>query len=578
MNELREQIIDSYKNGNFLQAICQLSQGFYDVHNEFTQQLIQLNNEGTINVIAEFQKLFNTPDTQMDFFSIKYILEKSLPELNSAIEDVMNCILHYTTESKNDMTFGILFEVFMNFCLKDPERPFESLSLIKGNLEKWAKFIPATIVAGSKIDIETYLNEVILFTQHPDVEIRKNSILAIGLIDHGNLESLLVKSLSILESSAENEDNDDLLSIIIRSSFSLYKNNNLFLEKTNSIIEKCVLKGGDYCVRAVAEILGCPKTNISITWLELMLSQLTRENSLNKSVIDNIDISVVKLIKSYPPKDTISFIEKLFIQTNDGLSIADFSRAKHELILHPDLLNKTVTRWFLSNEPRLHRCAKDIMKETNHEYSLKIDKEELSNFGQGNCVFLAKKVVGYLFHSRPMIVANILFSLLEHCEQQSHEEILDILFYFLILGYPKKMRLLLEKNISMKNDEASINLLEKLDLYEDVLKRVGIIPELHPSQNQREAYYRLREEQMMRDLKKYESQSPILSSIPKAVFLYGNRCVIYTDLGENKYDRREIHMNNVTSAIEYPSQLYLKPAWLNYMIRYYRAEKNEINN
>ena len=87
MSELEQRIIDSTKDGTFLDVLYEEYRQHIGDDDELIRTLVQLHNQEKINILSEFS-LLNNDSSSSNFFKVHNILRKSLPLLNSPIDKI----------------------------------------------------------------------------------------------------------------------------------------------------------------------------------------------------------------------------------------------------------------------------------------------------------------------------------------------------------------------------------------------------------------------------------------------------------------------------------------------------------
>src|SRR4030067_916448 len=127
MNDLRKDLISAFQAGKFLETVYEKTLSEHGSgHDDLTDELVRMHNNGLLDVIAGFKSLRNKSDAGYNFFTIRRVLEKALPKLNSPVQQVMECVLHLVSEAGQDMAAGALFDSLINFFADEPSPPKKS--------------------------------------------------------------------------------------------------------------------------------------------------------------------------------------------------------------------------------------------------------------------------------------------------------------------------------------------------------------------------------------------------------------------------------------------------------------------
>jgi hypothetical protein len=578
MANLRDDLLDAYSEGNFLQIVYTKSLGDSGIRDVVTDELVRIHNDKLIDAVACFRFLENKPDMGYDFFLSRRIFEKALPKLNAPVKQVMECVLHLFNEAGQDMSAGLIFEPFVAFCEADSLRPKESLQMIEEGTEKLADLLSPTIVAGSRLDIKHYLNEAIRLASHEKIELRKRAIFSLGKINYSKDINLCDPAISCLESSNSKEDDDHLLGNLIKSAFAIYIYDNSKADRVAGLLNDALSKGDSYSLHAASELFGFNFDEMPETILELLLVHLMRVKPENKGTLDNIDYGLIKLLNRKNPFKGIEFLETLLTNNHDKISMDIFPNVIVEIIKNDKLLNKLMTRWFLRGDRVLcDGIWKVVRKNRNHrDMLLEIDLLELMPNNHLHIVFVARKAIGFLFFE-PLTAASVIISLMNvTTEDETLSHLGSHLFNPLLLNFPRKIKEYLIQNSDNLSGKAKTEIekvLKTFDEYIDDLKSTGVIPELHPAQTQRDAHHRHFSNLMSESFKEVQKESVILSLVSKSVLLYGRKSINYIYTPDGKSNRMEIPLQSHGTEMDIPRFEHIDSFGLDYMIRHCKAEQ-----
>ena len=222
MDNLKQQLLLAAKSGDFLSKATE----FYFVEKyNVSLELAKLHNNRTLNVIAEFQKL-NRTDQQHDFFTAIHLLEAVLPSISEPVADVMECIKHLTLETGDDMMAGNLISPFIDYMSADAGRPKEALNIALKEIDPQFDFITLALLAGTKLNLTEYAPQAIELCQHPNIDIRIRATHALGRIQYSENLPLLSDAMAAIEFSISAEFDEMLFASALRSSYSLYSQDN----------------------------------------------------------------------------------------------------------------------------------------------------------------------------------------------------------------------------------------------------------------------------------------------------------------------------------------------------------------
>jgi hypothetical protein len=175
-NNRSDALLAGFKAGNFLETVYACLTADRDERENVAVELAALHNEGLIDVVAAFEDLKNKSVNGPDCFLTRHVFEKALPHLDAEVSSVMRCVLRLHREAGRDLAAGTILDGFIGFCAKDPSRPAKALNEIEANPGEFVDMLPATIAAGSQINNQHYLKQVVRLSQSPDIELRRRAV------------------------------------------------------------------------------------------------------------------------------------------------------------------------------------------------------------------------------------------------------------------------------------------------------------------------------------------------------------------------------------------------------------------
>ena len=545
---------------------------------KLVSELIELNNDNIIDVVNEFNVITNKPDNKYDFFLTRRIFEKSLPGLNSPVVEVMGCVSHMIKEASSDLTAGILYTPFSKYCEAVASRPAEVLELTEESPELWVDFIGPAIISGANIDLGIYVEKAVQLVSHENIEIRKRAIFSLGNIKYCNNKIIIEKAITCLEDSIKKESDDQLLGNLIKSSFSLYKSDTSLLTRVIDLIDKSLKTGSDYAIHSASEIFAFNSNVIPVYLLDKLLEGLLSVNPANKGTIDNIDLGISTLLTHDGYEKGMDLLSSLLLNNSAELSMNSFDSVIHSILdNHDPLLNRMTTSWLLSGNRALCESVHSIVENVHgNDIKITVDKDELTDIDPHHLIFLAHKAIGFLFNN-PVTCGSIIISLMHHTNDENViNDLGALLFDPLLINYSGELYEYLKSKIESEKGliKDTINSsIMSLDQYLDSIMSIPELPELLPSQDQRETSQRRFNRLMAKSLKSAMKDSIIEMITTKSVILYGASSINHVQGGSKGSNRMVIPMQSHRTSIEMPRQENIDPFGLDYMLRIFRAEQ-----
>lgn len=574
----RDVFLKAHCEGNFLEKVYACLLADRDEREEVASELVALHNERLVDVVEAFGALDGTSTNGPDFFLTRHVFEQVLPNLDAPVIPVMRCVLHLYRSAGQDLAAGMIVGKFVEFCAGQPSRSQEALAEIEINHADYSDLLIATLAAGLRVDEHTFLNHAIRLSKDENFNLKRGAIFSLGNFDPKGDAELLEQAIVGVESSVDKETDDGALAAALRAAQALLQRDGSQEQRITALIDKALSKGGDFTLHAASEIFFLHTAELSVQLVGVLLSNLRRVNPTHKGTLDNIDYGIAHLLKSDGAEMAIQWLEGMLLVATDELSMEVFDSVAGEIFSNSALRNKIVTRWLMRGERALCDAVHDIVGNAHRreDVLLEIDSAELESTDMVHMIFLARKIIGYLF-MQPVTAASLMASLMR---QTQDEEILaelgSLLFDPLLLNYTGKAFDYVSKQAKEENGKVKETLEKSLKAVEDYLEGlppVGELPALHPGTAQRDVYKRHFSREMSESMKKAEEQSVFLKLVSRSVLLYGRKSINYVHGVNGRTQRMETPLHSHGVEFEYPRMGNLDPFGMDYMLRIFRNEK-----
>lgn len=573
--DIKDKLLQDCNNGTIWQSIkiaCERS----DVE-KLAEQFIEIHNDKIIDIVELFKTLKNNGEGFI-FFKVRRIFEKALPNLDASILAVMQCVIHLYRESGNDYMAGTIITVFEEFCKRKENRPAKALNIIKKSPRKYAILLPATLIAGSSIDIDLFLEQAMDLCVSRSIELKRKAVFALGRFDLEKFEEKANQVVELLENVVEQENDDEILGCIVKSVSNILRQHKSVEPRIMPLILKALTKGDGLSLHAASEIL-LESECISNSLQDIMLEKMVLVKGENKGTLKLIDLLLSQMIRSGKQEEVIRFLEGTLVGTSDK-TIEDFKMTADVICKNKQFFEKIYTRWFLQGNIELCDFVRRILEDhrsngKKRRLLLEVDVDELNSCDATQLLFLAQKTVGFLF-LHPVAATSALLSLMKHAsEEWVVDEIAKILFSTLFLNFPKITKeYLLEcpAKESGYSRETIERILTWIDTYLDNLESVGNLVALHPCVSQREAYHRHVSSETQESMKHAMKKSIFGNLVPHQVLLYGRKAINYVENSEGLQQRMEIPLKSLEVDIELPRMMYFDPVGFDYQLRIFKVE------
>ncbi|HNA86496.1 MAG TPA: hypothetical protein PLB04_13060 [Nitrospira sp.] len=575
--KFREALLKEAKAGNFLKAVSEALFSLREDRDDLAREIASLHNEGLVDLVAEFFVLKKDVPEGPDFFLTRHIFEQALPYLDAPIDAVMRCVVHLCREAGQDLMAGSILSGYIDFCVKDVERPREALKLIESDFNMLGEMLAATVAAGSQFDNLYYLAELLRLTNHPDIEARRHAVFSLARIQWQKGSNVPDSAVVALGRIVEEEADDRLLATAIKSAFALLPQDKTHEERLIGQIREALKKGGKHSLHAASELIMLNTQELPATLLQLLLEYLKQVDSKSIGTLDNVDYGIARLLDLENAELGLDFLENLLLAHDELVSVNVFDSSAAKICQNPKLLNKVTTRWFMRGDRALCEAIYEITS-THFRNSprIEVDASELRTRDYVHILFIARKAIGYFF-MQPVTAASIVISLMHYVsDDETLDALGELLFDPLLMNYPGSTRHYVkeqENQESGKVKQAIDSALASIERYLEVLRSVPVLPALHVSQSQRESYRRHTSEAMAKSMKAAEKKSFFSNLFATSTLLYGNKSINYTHTGTGEPHRMETPLSSHSVSMEFPRMDDVDPYGLNYMLRVFQLER-----
>ncbi|HDL8115244.1 TPA: hypothetical protein PXQ47_003274 [Yersinia enterocolitica] len=538
--------------------------------------LVELHNSGEIDLV-EIVRGVDKNSCGTDFFIILSIFENTLPLLNSRVDNVLHCLVHLTELADGDLTVYGLYGAFERFCSKEAYRPRDSIECIlkQSELSSYAPFLSSAILAYNSGRLAEVIQTTESLITSSNDTVRNQVYLAWGRLSFDETHTSIIWRL--LSNSASSEHKSGCRASILRAMLQFGETFPLYWPQIEKLLITFVKGAPPEVLNAISSIVSFQRVELPKSVLHLLVKQLANVSPEHKSIIDNIDHLLVKLVGSGSSSLAVELLESILARGVKFKSLDYFSNQL--LSKYQKILNYIVTKWFLYGEASLcHSVLELLTHVTGKDIELKAEVTLLDN--KVKQVFVSRKAVGWLF-TRPIATASFILSISEATSTTTHKELEEILYDPLLLSYPGELKRFFQSCID-KGVQKHLceRLLGKLEAYHADIEKVSELKELMAPNENVSAYWRDFDKDMQEAHEAASKSSFIRMFAKTQKLLYGNSSIYYSYQLDGKSVRQEMQMHSFSHSTEIPRLNVLDPESLDYILRVYRHEKmkNEINS
>ncbi len=366
----------------------------------------------------------------------------------------------------------------------------------------------------------------------------------------------------------EEKNIDSLLNAVGYLEYSSPADAYQILDKINDLINKDQLNGSQFS--QILQII----TYISLQHSNLENNVINTIEHISHQICDYLGLTIPSQSTDEDLRELIEVIEQLLIR-HENISIKNFHI--YYFCENLDILNKIVTRWFLSKKRNLWESASDIIM-SNQIKSLNLDISWVNNFKEEDSIFLTKKAIGWLYIYEDLILKFIIDIL--NCIKKTEIvfQILDLAFQHVIINY-EHQHVAFFFDLKNYTEEETKNKIIGLKIkheaiYTDI-KQANDLKELAcPLEHSRLIQYKRHHENEQIN-KSADAQSAFADLFTKKVMLYGETHLHIANIGNNETTLQENVLSSFSYNMSLPLQYFTDPILLEYQRRIFMNEGME---
>ncbi|HGW5132419.1 TPA: hypothetical protein ACNIH0_003816 [Acinetobacter baumannii] len=320
-----------------------------------------------------------------------------------------------------------------------------------------------------------------------------------------------------------------------------------------------------------ANLLFFEGAKVSKLLKQYFYQMLINAENISHQVCNNLSLTIENQSTDEDLRELIEIIEQLLLK-HQNISIKNFYT--YYIRKNSDLLNKIVTRWFLSKKKRLWESASDIII-SNQIKSLHVDISWVKNFKEEDSIFLTKKVIGWLYIHEELIL-NFIIDILNYIKNpEIILQILDLAFQHIIINYePQHVAFFFDLN-NYTEEETKNKIIELNTQHEAIytkIKQANDLKELAcPLEHSRLIQYkRHRENEKIN--RSADAQSAFADLFTKRVMLYGETYIHITNTENNEITLQENALSSFSYSMSLPLQYFTDPVLLEYQRLFFMNE------
>ena len=551
-----------------------------------------------------------------DFYFNSVSSQENVKILTNAHDDNQIDLISLSTQvidefSKNELIDINQFEyVFFNLVVLTNRLDFPELINIVLNFEKIFENDPMRFhylkkVAQKNISNAEYLFNFIVSSLDVHYDKLGLAVACLTIFDPIKTKDFILNHFDL-----EEKNIDSLLNAVAYLEYSSPADAGQILDKINDLINKDQLSGSQFSqILQIVTYIVLQHSNLEnnvINTIELILTKISptdisekaanllfferakvskilkqyfyqmiiNAENISHQICDYLGLTILSQSTDEDLRELIEIIEQLLIR-HENISINDFHT--YYICQNLDLLNKIVTRWFLSKKRNLWESASNLII-SNQIKSLHVDISWVDNFKEEDSIFLIKKAIGWLYIHEDLIL-NVIIDILNDIKNPEIVlQILDLAFQHVIINYePQHVALFFD----LKNyvEEETKNKIIELKIqheaiYKDIKQANDLKELVCPLEHSRLIQYK-RHHENEKINKSADAQSVLADLFTKKIMLYGETHIHITNTENNEITLQEDALSSFSYNMTLPLQYFTDPILLEYQKRIFMHEGME---
>ncbi len=573
----REEILSEAAEGTLLRSIFERYGTRASTENEATaKELAELHNSGEIDVLSIVSAADLKRFPKHVFFTGHAFYGLLIPKLDTSADRIARAIDELVNAAGMDGMRYQPLEGFAMWCGSKPERAEELLSLAVRGGGNSNHYLNIAIRCGFQTNKGRFLAVAYDTLQvGSDADVR--SVLA--ALDHLPLllpsdREWFLKGISALFAR---EPSDGAKSSALTSIVAQLKNAaTLEYRERLIVLSLCAIaEGGDHVQHEVARLLFVEDDWLPDAIKEAGFHACAQVPSSNKGTFDLIDLVLQKAIERGDLKTAQSFVEHAIRRDLDPVPVKYFDSVFYHLRENGGQnFEDWIVTWLLDGGYELcSAIVEGFFSKGVAEYAFEVDLTRFKLRAE-DYPYLARKAISTLF-IQPLPMCSFVVCLIRSAPAAVVEQVGAFLFDPILLNYSGVVTEYLAPLVSTSEPTVSKLIQSAMDERDEYLKRlgaVGAIPELGPTERERQMEWQ-RHTDLMAEAYKVGRRNSLASVLftEKAV-LYGTGTVyrMYAGLSPQ---RMENELRKIEHSIEMPRLDIWDPVGLELMIRRFRLEE-----
>ena len=464
-------------------------------------------------------------------------------------------------------------EEFSKWCGADPSRPKELLDLVDRKVPNADRFLTIAIKQGVAVDRPYFLDRAYGFLTGGSETETQAAINALGQTPCQNDAEWdrLVAAFSDLV-AADDAIRAPLITAVARRLKDAPPDRRVEL---TGLAGAALEQLGDYTLDTAARTLAFDPEHLPDELVDALLEALLAIKGENKGTVEMLDLALMKLVQNGHPERARRYLEHVLRREEDRIELDEPDLLSHALRKEGgQVLDDWVVAWLLDGDYELCSAMNDaLFGAGSDEFVFRIDFARFS-LADADYPYLARKVIATFFLEQSLM-ASLLVSLLRTASVEATDAIIDLLVDPVLINYGGITDDYLKPISEDSTDPAHAAVQRALagqEAYLEGLSSIGMVPELHPSERERQLEWQRHSDSMAEAWRAARKKSIFASIATESLILYGTRAVSWFKDHKDEPRRIETPMGSISHSFEMPRVEIVDPMGLQMMLLHFRGE------
>ncbi|MDP9580864.1 UNVERIFIED_ORG: hypothetical protein J2791_000145 [Burkholderia contaminans] len=576
-NSLEHDIIERYKNKTLLSLLVpRLGEAEAYGQADVIAAVVRLHNAGSLDFLSVPSFIGVDDADHYEMIQFQQFFSRVLPGLVANTKNVMDAVGSLMTIGGRDTSATVDFNGLRDWCSKN-KREQEIFELVPNYPAHKLLFLTVALQAGALHSLPDVVSRSVDWLNHAEVDYRRASLIALGAIHLEVDPGLTISTLDALLESVDYMEDDGLLAAALVATVNLHSRApGIAVETVVKIIDRTRVAGGKLAHSQAAQMIVQKGKNAHDSVQQALLVTCYAISPSDVDSIHGLDFVAYTLARRGEFEQAEALVRHFIERGEDKISAEQFGSFFREYTKNENNGAMLLLAWLGSESYALRNAAQEVVG-TMYNNEPPIFDVDAPSQSSANAVYLARKVVGYLF-VYPVTAASLLMCILKTCQDDDAKEIAELLFDPLLLNFSGSVAEYLGQ-VKDRGEHPWLqhvsDALSRLEQYISALNKVGVLKELAPSERQRFIERHQRQQAMEAAYKAMEEKSIFRKLASRSVILYGRRSINYITDVSGKSQRSEIDMHTISHRSELSRMSIFDPTELEHQLFVFRTERRQ---